>query len=131
MPYHPFQPQYELAAQVRSTLLAAGFPEGKHHRGGGGYLYRQCVYEPAVPGPVVAVRRIWDHTLAVSGDARVYVDHAGPGRRSALESYHQALLGAGYDTGRAKLHGLASKEFLWVKGKKNATTGTKEAEKQD
>lgn len=131
MSYHPFQPQYDLAAQVRSALLAAGYSEGRHHRGTGWSDNRCLVYEPAVPGPVVAVRRIWDHELAISGDARVYVDHAGPGRRSAMESYHQALLEAGYETAPAKLHGLASKIFIWVKGRGNATTSKEEEQKQN
>ena len=91
-------------------------------------------------GPVVAVKRIWDPELIrqetghyghgrghlgdqeALGSARVYVDHAGPNRRLALELYQVALIEEGFTVEKAKLRAGGKKEFLWVRRKDGTTT---------
>jgi len=71
----------DLAHRV-NVALAADHTVGAFRSGG-------LIEVPAVPGYVVGLRRHYDAYV-------ISVDHAGPGRVTAIEHYAAALRGAGF-----------------------------------
>lgn len=108
---------YNEAATVRQALEGAGFPPGQRQR----IAQSGDLKARLVPGPVVAVRRIWDPELIENflpgPDMRIYVDHAGPGAGAAMIQYRKALEAAGYQVATGRLNSISKKEFLWVRSK--------------
>ena len=86
---------HDVPYELRKALIAAGFTEGRFHRGGGwsdegapeyeapvhGFLLRK-VYRPDGPGPGMSYR--WA------------VDHIGPGRQEHVMRYGTVIADAGF-----------------------------------
>jgi hypothetical protein len=99
-------------ATIATALHGAGLPEGRHHRGSGWSDWGDLEYEPPVPGYVLNSRRAsWEDAVY-----RVYVDHAGAGRKKALAAYAAVLTFAGFTVSEAPLSEHHKKTVLWVEG---------------